>query len=600
MSSIKFGYIFLIPLVIPLIPLALILDRIGRKNMSSEKYGYVSTSNEGFRTKSKAKIENILSDFKREYIDCLKYDRLLEINKIEEDFLIIKKSYISKLSSKSLTYSSFLGIENELHNSLNSLYSKIIKRVTNWAASLMENLEKTISKSNDQIEPKDYQKLILKINNFSHSLIKVLDTEGIKKGVDYINSENSNLHITFKNAIQYRKDLQNEIKKVQNQNRGIFEEIEKLNKIKTKSEKITQSKGKIYYQAKELLSKDSKAPSMEDILKFERERYQILNSLYQNIDEISGRGDAYNSLKIQKLFLSIDVVLQQMKTLQKIKFSTPDNKEILLEKIHHLEVEIVAIGIQKYEMKAKYLIKDIESESLEKLKAIETQLKIYLIKIRKIILETSALKNRLFPLKLRVSQSALPEAKGIEWTIEDLILKPILTEREIIDIEKKVKQLREREAQIFFIMEESKNIKEISRVMKDAFVELGYSPITEINLDAKPIYIDTPEKNYKIKLTCNKSGEMLFRFIRVVASEKEREFITELEKQNDIEICKQWRGDYRKLLKKIENMGIYIQEDCQKDPAEDGISIEVNKQLFTWDRKEERSISKNQVRYRNI
>lgn len=568
--------------------------------MSSEKYGYISTNYEGFRKKAKAKIENILSDFKTEYIDCLKSDRLLEINKIEEEFLIIKKKFISKISSKSLVHSSFVDIENELYNSLHYLYSKLKNKVTEWADSSIKNLEKAINKSKDQIELKDYQKLIQKINKFSHLFNKVLDSEGIKKGVDYINSENSNLYITLKNAIQYRKNLQDEIKKVQNQNRVTFEEIEKLNKIKTKSEKITQSKRKTYYQAKELLSKDFKAPSMEGILKFERERYQILNSLYQNIDEISGRGDAYNSLKIQKQLLSIDVVLQQMKTFQKVKFSTPDNKEILLEKIHHLEMEIIVIGIQKYEMKAKNLIKDIESESLGRLKGMETQLKIYLIKIGKIILETSAFKNRLFPLKLRVSQSALPEAKGIERTIEDLLLKPIFIEREIIDIEKKVKQLQEKEAQIFSIMEESKNIKYISRVMKDAFTELGYSPITEINLDAKPIYIDTPEKNYKVKLTCNKSGEMLFRFIRVVESEKEKKVITELEKQNDIEICKQWRDDYKQWLKKLDKIGIHIQEEWQKDPAEDGISIEVNKQLFTRDMKKKRSISKKHVRYRNI
>jgi len=596
MSSIKFGYIFLIPLI----PLALILDQIGRKNMSSEKYGYISTNYDGFRKKAKTKIENILSDFYAEYIDRLKADQLLEVNNIEEEFLIIKKIFISKVSSKSLVYSSFVNIENELYNSLHQLYSKLKNKVTEWATSSIKNLEKSINKSKDQIEPKDYQKLIQKIKIFSHSFNKVLDSEGIKKGVDYINSENSNLHTTLKNAIQYRKDLQDEIKKVQNLNRLMFEEIEKLNKIKTKSEKITQSKRKTYYQAKELLSKDFKAPSMEGILKFERERYQILNSLYQNIDEISSRGDAYNSLKIQKQLLSIDVVLQQMKTFQKIKSSTPDDKEILLKKIHHLEMEIVAIGIQKYEMKAKNLIKDIEGDFLGRLKAIETQLKIYLIKIRKIILETGAFKNRLVPLKLRVSQSTLPEAKGIERTIEELLLKPILTEGKIIDIEKKVKQLKEKEAQIFFIMEESKNIKEISRVMKDAFTELGYSPIAEINLDAKPIYIDTPEKNYKVKLTCNKSGEMLFRFIRVVESENVKKFITELEKQNDIEICKKWRKDYKKWINKLEKMGIYIQDRWQKDPTEEGISIEVNKQLFTQDRKKKRSISKKHVRCKNI
>lgn len=568
--------------------------------MSSEKYGYISTNYEGFQKKAKAKIENILIDFYAEYIDCLKADQLLEVDNIEEEFLIIKKIFISKVSSKSLVYSSFVNIENELYNSLHQFYSKLKNKVTEWATSSIKNLEKSITKSKDQIEPKNYQKLIQKIKIFSHSFNKVLDLEGIKKGVDYINSENSNLHTTLKNAIQYRKDLQDEIKKVQNLNRLMFEEIEKLNKIKTKSEKITQSKRKTYYQAKELLSKDFKAPSMEGILKFERERYQILNSLYQNIDEISSRGDAYNSLKIQKQLLSIDVILQQMKTFQKIKFSTPDDKEILLKKISHLEMEIIAIGIQKYEMKTKILIKDIKGEFLGRLKAIETQLKIYLIKIRKIILETSAFKNRLVPLKLRVSQFTLPEAKGIERTIEELLLKPILTEREIIDIEKKVKQLKEKEAQIFFIMEESKNIKEISRVMKDAFTELGYSPIAEINLDAKPIYIDTPEKNYKVKLTCNKSGEMLFRFIRVVESEKVKKFITELEKQNDIEICKKWRNDYKKWIKKLEKMGIYIQDRWQKDPTEEGISIEVNKQLFTQDRKKKRSISKKHVRYKNI
>ena len=99
----------------------------------------------------------------------------MEINRIEEEFLIIKKKFISKISSKSLVHSSFVDIENELYNSLHHLYSKLKNKVTEWATFSIKNLEKAINKSKDQIEPKDYQKLIQKINIFSHSFNKVLD-----------------------------------------------------------------------------------------------------------------------------------------------------------------------------------------------------------------------------------------------------------------------------------------------------------------------------------------------------------------------------------------------------------------------------------------
>jgi hypothetical protein len=99
-------------------------------------------------------------------------------------------------------------------------------------------------------------------------------------------------------------------------------------------------------------------------------------------------------------------------------------------------------------------------------------------------------------------------------------------------------------------------------------------------MDSEPIYLNTSQENYKLKITGNQQGEMLFKFIRVAGSLEEKESITDLQKQEDIKYCRNWFSDYKKLIGRLKEKGITFNEIWQKLPEDIGVDIEVNKSLI--------------------
>ena len=78
----------------------------------------------------------------------------------------------------------------------------------------------------------------------------------------------------------------------------------------------------------------------------------------------------------------------------------------------------------------------------------------------------------------------------------------------------------------------------MSTIFTEELKNLGYSPHREVELDSEPIYVDTPNEPYKVKIIGNQQGNILFKFIRIVASEEEKEAITDLQREEDIKNAK--------------------------------------------------------------
>ena len=182
----------------------------------------------------------------------------------------------------------------------------------------------------------------------------------------------------------------------------------------------------------------------------------------------------------------------------------------------------------------------------------------------------------------------MPNSKEIGLIIDELLSKPIISKSEVEAIKEKVEKLKEKEKQLIDAANQITNKKKVAEAMKDAFIEMGYKPITEIKANSMPIYIDTPWNNYKIKFMFNAKGELLLRFVRVVASNEERINTTKMDHAKDIETCKKWIKDYDNWIESLNKMGFKIEKKWQKEPEDVGVEIEVNPQLYSSELKEKR------------
>jgi len=557
--------------------------------MSSEKYAYIREQRireQRACKEEKEKIKKILKDFETDYLDSLKICQSSDLEKTVNKFSDINVSINSKINSDSLSSYVLNIIKNNLFNSLSPLYSEVRREISNAFSKSIKILEGKINKSKSQIEPRKFNKIIGDVNKLSNSILNILYSNEIKKGIEIINLEISNLYNDLAKAIQYKEKLKKDIEKIQNQNQGLFKEIEKFAKIQSNSGKIESLKLEIYHQSEEVITQQFSAPNLENVLQFEQKRNRLLGIFHQQIDRAVQKGEGLDYIDFKSKIHSLKEVLNEIEKHCLKKPIKSNEKEKLIDEIYQHKEKVIAMGIPEYQVKVKNLNKELEIESQGRLEMIKEQIKLWLIEGKNKIMETASLKERLFPLKLRVSHSMMPDAKHVELIIDELFVKPLITKDEVEVIEEKIKQLQEKEEQIRSIVEELTNIEEVTRIMKEAFVELGYSPITEINVNAKPIYIDTPWIDYKVKLTCNRRGEIIFRFIRVVSSENEKDNITKLQKQKDIDICKKWSNDYTKWLERLDEMGIPIKENWRKEPEDIGIKIEVNKEFAAKAHKE--------------
>ncbi|MBD5607868.1 MAG: hypothetical protein HDQ93_03345 [Desulfovibrio sp.] len=113
----------------------------------------------------------------------------------------------------------------------------------------------------------------------------------------------------------------------------------------------------------------------------------------------------------------------------------------------------------------------------------------------------------------------------------------------------------------------------LERQMIADMKNLGYSPVGAAKQGA-PILFYTGEKDYRVMARVNpENGQLSLRFVRVVASEEEKNSATTAQKRRDLEQEKKWCANATKLLAALSaETGMELKELYRKEP-EEGASI---------------------------
>lgn len=103
--------------------------------------------------------------------------------------------------------------------------------------------------------------------------------------------------------------------------------------------------------------------------------------------------------------------------------------------------------------------------------------------------------------------------------------------------------------------------------------KLGYSPAGAAEPGA-PIFFYTGEKDYRVMARINPAnGQLSLRFVRVAASEQEKNSVTTAQQRRDLEQEKKWCANATKLLAALSaETGIEFRELYRKEP-EEGVAI---------------------------
>lgn len=99
--------------------------------------------------------------------------------------------------------------------------------------------------------------------------------------------------------------------------------------------------------------------------------------------------------------------------------------------------------------------------------------------------------------------------------------------------------------------------------------KLGYSPVGKIRPDA-PIFFHSGERDYRIMARVNpQNGQLSLRFVRVVASEREKGSLTTAQRRKDVEQEQKWCAKATRLLSALSaDTGISFSELYRKEPDE--------------------------------
>lgn len=128
---------------------------------------------------------------------------------------------------------------------------------------------------------------------------------------------------------------------------------------------------------------------------------------------------------------------------------------------------------------------------------------------------------------------------------------------------------------------------------------LGYSVKSNtldltVNL-GEEIYLDTTQEQYKLKLQRRETGEILYRLIRVVPSEKETQS-TIYQEQKDFETGKKWCRDYDTLTEELLKAGICQKATMRLEPEDEPVRVEVRTDLVQEKKKKETLQYKNYIK----
>ena len=121
-------------------------------------------------------------------------------------------------------------------------------------------------------------------------------------------------------------------------------------------------------------------------------------------------------------------------------------------------------------------------------------------------------------------------------------------------------------------------------------IELGYevfednSEIMEKLENGEIIYLDTQESEYKVMLKVA-NNSLTTRFVKIVASQKAKESISEYQKQQDKEQAKKWCNSYDKLNLLMQKNGVSLNQKLRIEPNDEDILYIVDKNMAIKKRK---------------
>lgn len=259
---------------------------------------------------------------------------------------------------------------------------------------------------------------------------------------------------------------------------------------------------------------------------------------------------------------------------------------MLLERIRILRESMERLGKEWVTADMEALCKDLEEASPTRREAVYGQL---------VLLYQEALEKRARYLQLvsrleelKTVLVSLPDGQREAFLarIETLKGKRDITESDVSSLEKEIQKSLHEEivAQEVLALEQRKTVFQLVR---KAVEEEGYTVVGDFLWNAKPMYLRTPWPRYRLKVTANSRGEVLFQIVRIVASEREAQSRSAHEKAQDREIARQWCQHYNRIVARLEELGISVKEHWRKEPEEHDVLVEVHPEMLAEELRQE-------------
>lgn len=558
--------------------------------MSSKKYGSFDFLQQVFRQQAQKKIETTLLLFNKELESYKSFFDVKRLKGKEIEFNNMGEKILSEIQSGVINGASFPGHYNNFNNKFNEIQNLMRDEIHNQCVNLIKDYQKEIDLASKGVEPEALQNLSRQLNSSSDTLFRECDSKSIKEIGELINKIDSSLSQALDKAKKEWSELKVQLHRLEDNENVLFQQISDKNSQEISSKSIKLVEKELFKKAKDIHSKEISKTSLKKALEYEQRRIGLLTDLNQKIGNLINRDGIVKEIKVVDKVPGFNDFMSLLDS-EEQKEKPSVEKDSVVNNILSFKSEIMKSDFVEYHGKTDALTKDLSEKSDKQLSMIKWQLNLYLSEIIKLTEKSKIIRRQLHPLKLSIAQSKLPEAREMTQTIEDLFRQSIISEKELIEVSKKIEAIKEKEEKMEEISTKSELIKKMSTVFTEELKKLGYSPHREVELDSEPIYVDIPnEPNepYKLKIVGNQQGNILFKFIRIVASEEEKEAITDWQREEDIKRCQKWASDYHEFVNRLSEREIILNEEWRNLPESVNIEIEVNADLLKSRKKRSR------------
>lgn len=220
--------------------------------------------------------------------------------------------------------------------------------------------------------------------------------------------------------------------------------------------------------------------------------------------------------------------------------------------------------------------------SIQRLSIVKDQIKLTYGKLKEEVAWSQVYKDLLNDTIKKHSIQSIP--KELLQEIDNMLSKTYIKKKEF-------SQLSSRINHIIADVEKNEHLKLkkekfIGNVRKN-LLKLGYAVVSDdgksdLIKNAKKdelIYFDTKWDGYKVMAKMSASGELITRIVKVVSTDSEKQKITDYQKQKDIDIARQWCGDYDRFLAEMKARGINMRVKVRKEPDQEPVVYIVDKHL---------------------